>query len=191
MDQSLIERRLNPRVPADAVARVTLRPGCVVAVIDWSTGGALVQCATPLRPGARVHLRVVLPHRTVCVAAQVLRCTVWSLEPPGSVTYRGAVRFEESCDLAAETLVEDDAAAGSGDRLSGQSPGGGSGVGPEAVRQAVHRSLADTPSLRRRPSVAASGGVSAGPAAFGGILAPLSPRRGGSARFAGGGRRVE
>jgi len=110
VDQSVVERRLSARFPADAVAGcVTLRPGCVVAVIDWSAGGALVQCAKPLRPGARVHLRVVLEHRTVCLAAQVLRCTVWSLEPPGSVTYRGAVRFEEACDLVYGLSMEDEA----------------------------------------------------------------------------------
>ncbi len=110
MDQSLVERRLTARVPADALAaRVTLRPGCVVALVDWSTGGALVQCARPLRPGARVNLRVIGRHRTVCLAAHVLRCTVWSLDPPGGITYRGAVRFDEPCDLVAEEMIGDEA----------------------------------------------------------------------------------
>ena len=99
MDQSLVERRGDARFPADGVeARATLRPGYVVAVVDWSAGGALVEGARPLRPGARVHLQIVMQRRTLALAAHVLRCAVWSLSPHGGIRYRGALQFEERCD---------------------------------------------------------------------------------------------
>ncbi|HEX6974361.1 MAG TPA: PilZ domain-containing protein [Vicinamibacterales bacterium] len=92
------DRRVDARFSAEVVeGRVTLRPGCVVAVIDWSAGGALVQAGQPLRPGARVHVQVALERRTVGIAAHVLRCFVWSLDPHG-VTYRGALKFEHRCE---------------------------------------------------------------------------------------------
>jgi hypothetical protein len=94
-----VERRGDARFPAgDVEARATLRPGCVVAVVDWSAGGALVEGARPLRPGARVHLQVVVQRRTLALAAHVLRCAVWSLSPHGGIRYRGALQFEERCD---------------------------------------------------------------------------------------------
>lgn len=100
MDQPLVDRRVDTRFPAEAVtARATLRPGCVVAVIDWSAGGALVQAAKPLRPGSRVHLQVIVEHCTLALAAHVLRCAVWSLDPYEGVTYRGALKFEARCEL--------------------------------------------------------------------------------------------
>lgn len=99
MDQPVVDRRVDARFPADRViARATLRPGCVVVVIDWSAGGALVQAARPLRPGSRVHLQIVVERRTLGLAAQVLRCAVWSLDPNDGVTYRGALKFEDRCE---------------------------------------------------------------------------------------------
>jgi hypothetical protein len=70
-----------------------------VALVDVSAGGALVQAPRPLRPGGRVHLQVVTGSKRVAVAAQILRCQVWSLDPEG-VTYRGALRFDHRVDWA-------------------------------------------------------------------------------------------
>ena len=75
--------------------RATLRPGCIVALIDLSAGGALVQAGRPLRPGARVHLQLVTASESKAVAAHVLRCAVWALDPQDGVTYQGALKFEE------------------------------------------------------------------------------------------------
>jgi hypothetical protein len=85
-----------------AISRATLRPGCAVAVIDLSAGGALVQASRPLRPGARVHLRLETARRTFSVAAHVLRCAVWSLDPDDGVTYRGALQFADRCEFFRE-----------------------------------------------------------------------------------------
>jgi hypothetical protein len=101
VDQSLIDRRHDARFarPLPGLARATLRPGCLVALVDLSASGALVQGTRPLRPGARVHLQVVMDVRTFSLAAHVLRCAVWSLDPNDGITYRGALKFEHRCDL--------------------------------------------------------------------------------------------
>jgi hypothetical protein len=46
-----------------------------------------------------VHLQLVTPGRTFALSACVLRCAVWSLDPFEGVTYRGALMFEERCEL--------------------------------------------------------------------------------------------
>jgi len=45
MADTLGERRAEPRLPATAleIERATLRPGCLVAVLDLSASGAQVQ----------------------------------------------------------------------------------------------------------------------------------------------------
>ena len=107
MDQPLTDRRSEARFPPPrkGATRVTLRPGCPVVLVDLSAGGALVQGDRPLRPGARVHLQLVTEVRTFVLAARVLRCAVWSLDPYAGVTYRGALKFEDrwSCSRETET----------------------------------------------------------------------------------------
>lgn len=100
MGEPLTDRRADPRFPLPdaADARSTLRPGCVVLVVDVSAGGALVEAGRPMRPGARVHLQIVTTERTLAVGARVLRCAVWMLDPLDGVTYRGALQFEDRCD---------------------------------------------------------------------------------------------
>lgn len=113
MDQPVTDRRVDARFPADTgPARATLRPGCLVVVIDWSAGGALVEAAKPLRPGSRVHLQVVLERRTLALAAHVLRCAVWALDPAEGVTYRGALKFEDRCELLDSDRARGRAASG-------------------------------------------------------------------------------
>jgi hypothetical protein len=94
----MTERRSKPRQPAKTleIERATLRPGCLVAVLDVSANGAQVQSERPLRPGSRVHVRVAARHWTIAVAADVVRCSVWILQAD-AVIYRGALRFEEAC----------------------------------------------------------------------------------------------
>lgn len=96
MDPEIVDRRLDARfeLPPRAEARATLRPGCVITLVDVSAGGALVEAPRPLRPGAKVHLQILTTSRRFAIAAHVLRCAVWALDPLAGVTYRGAVRFE-------------------------------------------------------------------------------------------------
>ncbi len=101
MGQHIKDRRCDPRYdwsPED-VSQATLRPGCVVHVVDLSAGGALVQATRPLRPGARLHFHLVLRHRSFGLVAHVLRCAVWTLDSREGITYRGALQFEERCEF--------------------------------------------------------------------------------------------
>ena len=100
MDVALTDRRRDARIRQAWVraVRATLRPGCLVVLIDLSAGGALVQGSRPLRPGARVHLQLTTESRTTAVAAHVVRCAVSAIDPASGVTYQGALRFEHRCD---------------------------------------------------------------------------------------------
>lgn len=97
MDEPLTERRLDRRFgqPAIAGTQAILRPGYTVALVDLSAGGALIQGPRQLRPGARVHLQILTPHRRIGIAARVLRCAVASLNQ--GVQYRGALKFDHRC----------------------------------------------------------------------------------------------
>lgn len=101
MGQPVKDRRSDARFEwsSDDITRATLRPGCTVHVVDVSAGGALLEAERPLRPGARVHLQVVTKLHVFAVIARVLRCEVWTLDSPQGVIYRGALQFEERCDL--------------------------------------------------------------------------------------------
>jgi hypothetical protein len=103
MDRALGERRTEPRLAAAAlqIERATLRPGCLVAVLDLSANGVQVQSERPLRPGSRIHVRIAARNCSFAVAADVVRCSVWILQAD-VVIYRGALRFEEACTAFVE-----------------------------------------------------------------------------------------
>ena len=106
MDHQLSERREDARftIPPRIQLRVTMRPGCMVVLVDASARGALVQAARPMRPGARVHLQVLTPTRRISIAGTILRCMVWSLVGDDGVIYRAALRFDVPVEWAwAET----------------------------------------------------------------------------------------
>jgi hypothetical protein len=46
-----------------------------------------------------VLLKLVFNSRTFALAGQVVRCAVWSVDPSDGVIYRGALKFEERCDV--------------------------------------------------------------------------------------------
>ena len=98
MEPAVGERRGEPRLAAASlqIERATLRPGCLVAVLDLSATGAQVQSERPLRPGSRIHVRLAARNSSLAVAADVVRCSVWIVQADG-VIYRGALRFEEAC----------------------------------------------------------------------------------------------
>ena len=95
-----LERRRTSRGSAGclgfAVAGL-LRPGVVVAVVELSPRGALVECAAAVRPGARTELGLdALDGRRHAVRACVLRCWVSELEP---LRYRCVVCFDDALAL--------------------------------------------------------------------------------------------
>jgi hypothetical protein len=77
----------------------TLRPGRAIQVVDLSRTGAQIETDRGLRPGTRVHIRLVSQEQTLVLAALVLRCSVWALHPDEGIVYRGALRFDERCPL--------------------------------------------------------------------------------------------
>ena len=105
MDDELIERRGEPRLPAEALQmpQATLRPGCPVDVVDLSSQGIQVQSGRPLRPDSLVLARVAVGEQSVTIRAIVLRCSVWAVDPE-AVTYRAGLRFEEFCPPIWEEL---------------------------------------------------------------------------------------
>lgn len=89
------DRRLAPRTAADGfgvAALAVMRPGLSVAVLEISSGGALVASDSPIRPGARseLALEAVGGHRWL-IGVHVLRCWVAALDP---VRYHCAIRFD-------------------------------------------------------------------------------------------------
>lgn len=97
MEHVIVDRRAEARflVPPNLDVRVTLRPGCVVHLVEVCAGGALIEVWRPLRPGGRVHVQVTTPERAFGVTAHVIRCMVWSLDPLEGARYRGALRFDQ------------------------------------------------------------------------------------------------
>ncbi|MCA1562777.1 MAG: PilZ domain-containing protein [Acidobacteria bacterium] len=103
----MIERRRYVRVAPATMpeVRATVRPGCMVTLVDVSAGGALLQGERPLRPGARVQLQVPTGAHTIALFALVLRSIVWALSREGGVTYRGALQFELRSDWLRELVT--------------------------------------------------------------------------------------
>ena len=93
-------RRTERRRGSGLTARV--RPGHRVAVIDVSTGGALLEATSPLRPGTDVEVQFERAEGRLRVSATVLRCGVSALDPHRGPTYRAAVSFADSFEWARE-----------------------------------------------------------------------------------------
>ncbi len=142
MEHTLVDRRRGARVVqgSHADVRATLRPGCPVQVVDLSAGGALVEAERPLRPGARVLLQIVSPHQTVAVSALILRCAVWAVGPDTGARYRGALRFDQPCDLPRALATRD------GSRVPGHADTGS----PAAGKPLPDRETASGPARQGR-----------------------------------------
>jgi hypothetical protein len=91
----ILDRRAAPRRPPATTAwlpQANVRPGLEVCVVNLSAGGALLHCASPLRPGSLTELQLFAGRRRRAVAAVVGRCRVARLQP---LVYEAALRF---CD---------------------------------------------------------------------------------------------
>ncbi len=77
----------------DPLARVRLRAGRELAVVNVSPAGALVEGETRLLPGTHVDVHVLTAEGRVLVRSRVVRAcvsAVWS----DRVVYRGALAFD-------------------------------------------------------------------------------------------------
>ena len=89
------DRRTSPRsgVEKHGIVSARVRPGHRVAIIDVSAGGALIEGANRLLPGAAVDLQVETVRRRTTLRGRVLRCAVVRLRS-SSVGYRAALAFD-------------------------------------------------------------------------------------------------
>ena len=96
-------RRAIRRIPTELswLRGLRLRPGLDVVLVNLSTGGALVETSTQLRPGARTVLRLTGATGSWTVSGSVLRSWVAAIDPEHGVVYRGALVFDQALDLQA------------------------------------------------------------------------------------------
>lgn len=96
-------RRAVRRIPQpdETLARVRLRTGRELSVINISPTGVLVEGGTRLLPGTHADVHVVTRHGRTLVRARVIRSLVWRLQAD-SVSYRAALAFETSVDTEAD-----------------------------------------------------------------------------------------
>jgi hypothetical protein len=84
----------------ESLARVRLRTGSELAVLNISDGGVLVEGPARLHPGAHVDVHVVTRDGRVLVRSRVVRAFISHLEAD-LVRYRGALAFERRIDTTA------------------------------------------------------------------------------------------
>jgi hypothetical protein len=102
LDTDFVERRRVPRHapdPGDVLARVRLRGGRELTVVDISGNGALLEGETRLLPGTHVDVHVTTRDGRVLVRARVMRAWVVRLRAD-AVGYHAALAFENAIDAS-------------------------------------------------------------------------------------------
>ena len=94
-------RRAARRAPAndEPLARVRLRAGRELAVIDISNNGALVEGVARLLPGTHADVHVVTRNGRVLVRSRITRACVCRVDAE-QLCYRGALAFEQAVDTS-------------------------------------------------------------------------------------------
>jgi hypothetical protein len=92
-------RRAARRAPADdePVARVRLRAGSHLTVIDVSNAGVLVEGTARLLPGTHVDVHIIGAEGRLLVRSRVVRACVSHVEAE-RIRYRGALAFERDVE---------------------------------------------------------------------------------------------
>jgi hypothetical protein len=93
------DRRVHPRLTLsdlDWLNTVRLKYGPVVSVIDLSSGGAQIETASRLHPGAVVVVQISGSEGEIAVPSTVLRCQVSRVVP--YTMYRSALSFKRTFD---------------------------------------------------------------------------------------------
>jgi hypothetical protein len=102
-----VERRAGTRrapVPDETLARVRLRTGRELAVVEISDSGMLVESSVRLLPGTHVEVHVVTREGRVLVRSRVTRASVFALAAD-HVVYRAALAFETRVNTAPSRVV--------------------------------------------------------------------------------------
>jgi PilZ domain len=108
-----VERRSSPRCSCAQCAwliAARLRPGRDVRVLDLSSGGALVEAAVRLLPGAPFVLHLVSTRGAHTIRGTVLRCHVSAVDRSTGVRYRAALGFDGSFRMPDDRTGDEGAA---------------------------------------------------------------------------------
>jgi hypothetical protein len=84
-------------------ARLRLRGGREVSLVDLSANGALVEGEARLLPGTHVDVHVVTTNGRVLVRSRVVRAYVCTVSRD-RVTYRSAIAFEHHVDIGGYSI---------------------------------------------------------------------------------------
>lgn len=91
-ERRVSHRRTRAECPWLTSAR--LRAGRDIRLLDLSTGGALIEGAARLLPGASIVLHLIGPDRRHTLRATVHRCHVSALDRVTGIRYRAALVFD-------------------------------------------------------------------------------------------------
>jgi hypothetical protein len=103
---TVTERRKDRRYGADEARALSarVRPGHDVVLVDVSVSGALIEVASPLRPGALVHVQFRTSTSSAGVIAHVTRCAVGAITNAG-IRYRAALQFDHRSPWISELVT--------------------------------------------------------------------------------------
>jgi hypothetical protein len=102
-----MERRTSARRipdPDETLARVRLRTGRELAVVDIGDGGVLVEGTARLLPGTHVEVHVVTREGRTLVRSRITRASVFAIAA-NAVRYRAALAFDTRVNTAASRVV--------------------------------------------------------------------------------------
>ena len=100
------DRRRSPRrvpLPSEPAARLRLRTGRELGVLNIGAGGVLVETAGRLLPGTWVDVHVITVDGRELVRSRVVRAFVGSVSAD-RILYRGALAFDRLVDLPGQPL---------------------------------------------------------------------------------------
>ena len=129
----ILERRTTARrtpAPEETLARLRLRTGRELAVVDIGDAGALVEGTARLLPGTHVEVHVVTREGRTLVRSRVTRAWVFAVAAD-ILQYRAALVFEARVNTAPSWVVTTRAAPSSaptGSRYPNQSNPGSTTV---------------------------------------------------------------
>lgn len=98
------EKRAHPRIPSTklGITRVAIRNRPSAALVDLSSGGALLELPFQLPPESRVEMQLDTAGKKLDVPFQLLRCYVARLS--GGVKYHAAGAFDNPLNLESLTM---------------------------------------------------------------------------------------
>ena len=102
-----MERRTSARRipdPDETLARVRLRTGRELAVVDIGDGGVLVEGTARLLPGTHVEVHVVTREGRTLVRSRITRASVHAVAAD-TLRYRAALAFDTRVNTAAHRVV--------------------------------------------------------------------------------------